>query len=101
MVGSPLAVLAGEIEPQEPGVPPLLNEHDNDQVTPLLDESLTTVAVNGAAAPATRLVEGGDVTETWIPSTWSIPELEMEEFAVQVAVKVTDKPAGAVLDGAV
>jgi len=91
----PLAVPVGEIVPQAPG------EQDNDQVTPLLDESLATVAVNWAVAPANKLVEGGGVTETWIPSTWRLPELETEEFAPQAAVKVTVKPAGGVLDGAV
>jgi len=101
VVGLPLAVLMGKIVPHELGVPPLLSEHVNDQVTPLLDASLVTVAENGAEAPASSVVEAGGVTDTWIPYTWRLEEPRMEGFAAQVAVKVTDKPAGGVLDGAV
>jgi len=57
VVAAPLAVAVGETVPHGAA------EHDTIQVTPLFVESLATVAVNWAVAPAWTVAVGG-VTET-------------------------------------
>jgi hypothetical protein len=59
VVATPLAVALGETAPQGAG------EHDIDQVTPLFDESLVTLAVTCVVAPACTVVVPAE-TETRI-----------------------------------
>jgi hypothetical protein len=54
VVATPLAVEVGETDPHA------WPEHDSVQVTPLFAESLTTVAVNCAAAPAFTVAVVGE-----------------------------------------
>ena len=90
----PLAVGPAGIEPH--GAVPQEMLH----VTPLLVGSLVTVAVNGCVpVPPTLAVEGATVTCT--PRTCIVPEAEIEELAVDVAVKVTVRPANGSESGAV
>src|SRR5215831_20964566 len=92
--GVPLAVGPAGIEPHGAGAQETL------QVTPLLVGSLLTVAVNGSVlVPSTLAVEGATVTCT--PRTCIVPDAEMEELAVDVAVKVTVRPAKGGEEGAV
>lgn len=53
VVAPPLGVVVGEIVPQEEVA------HDADHVTPLLDGSLVTVAINLVEAPASSVVVTG------------------------------------------
>ena len=92
--GVPLAVGPAGIEPHGAGA------QETVQVTPLLVGSLLTVAVNGSVlVPSTLAVEGATVTCT--PRTCIVPDAEMEELAVDVAVKVTVRPAKGGEEGAV
>ena len=61
---------------------------------------MVTVAVNCCVLlPSTLAVEGARVTCT--PSTCIVPDAEIEELAVDVAVKVTVRPASGGEEGAV
>ena len=92
--GVPPGVGPAGIEPQGAGVQETL------QVTPLLVGSLVTVAMNGCVLlHSTLAVEGASVTCT--PSTCIVPDAEIEELAVDVAVKVTVRPASGGEEGAV
>jgi hypothetical protein len=90
VVAAPLAVAVGETVPHGAG------EHDTVQVTPLFVGSLVTVAVNGAVAPTSTVAEVG-ATETVVPGTVTLAELDTEVSATGLAVTTTDKsPAGRV-----
>jgi hypothetical protein len=66
---TPLAVAAGETDPQGAA------GHDTVQMTPLLAESLVTVAVTCTAPPACTVV-GFSATET-VMGNWSLTRLEL------------------------
>ena len=93
-VAAPFAVDAGETEPHG------AVEHDTAQLTPLLLTSFATVAENACVPSANTAAELGD-TETVTPRTGMVPELDIEEFATEVALNVTVSPAGGTLAGAV
>jgi hypothetical protein len=73
---------------------------DTVQFTPLLVASLVTVAVTGTVPPASTVFIGA-LTVTVTPRTVIVPEFEIVGSAAEVAVKVTVRPAGGVLGGAV
>ena len=92
-VAAPLAVDAGDTVPHGGA------EHDTFHVTPLLLASFATVAEKACVPSANTAAELGD-TETVTPRTGMVPELDIEEFATEVALNVTVNPAGGTLAGA-
>lgn len=90
MVGTALAVEAGETVPQGAA------EQETVQVTPLLERSSVTVAVNAIVEPA-WIVLGFGATVTVIPGIVMVAELEVVGLATEVAVTVTVRfPPGCV-----
>jgi len=93
-VAAPLAVDAGDT------VPHGAVEHETVQLTPLLLATFATVAEKACVPSANTAAELGDTT-TVTPRTGMVPELDIEEFAMAVALNVTVNPAGGTLAGAV
>ncbi len=90
VVGVPLGVEVGKTVPHD------VTEHETVQVTPLFAESLVTVAVNCAVAPAASVAVFG-ATETVIPGIVTMAVADTEVLVTEVAVRVTVKlPAGAI-----
>ena len=84
MVGTPLAVVAGENVPQGG------DWHERDQATPRFFGSFATVAVNGAVAPAITVAELGFM-ETARPGTVTATEFVTVLLATAAAVTLTDR----------
>jgi hypothetical protein len=66
-------------------VPHGAGEHEALHVTPLLVGSFVTVATNGCV-PAAMTLALVTSRETVTPRTWMLPEAEIEELSVDVAV---------------
>lgn len=82
VVGTPLAVEAGETEPHGADAQVI------DHVTPLLAASLVTVAVSCAVPPAGTVLKS-TVTEMSRPGTVMFAPLRAAGFATDAAFKVT------------
>lgn len=99
MVGVPLAVAVGEIEPHDG------EAHATAQVTPWAEESPVTVAVNWTVVPTATDAGVGEI-ETAIPEppapgTVIVAEADLELAATEVAVTATVKVLAGELSGAV
>ena len=94
VVGAPLRVFVGEIEPQGPGVQP------TDQVTPLFVGSLVTVAVNCAVVLMLTVGFCG-LTDTATAATVMVALLDTLGSATDVPVTLTCKGLPSAMLGAV
>jgi hypothetical protein len=89
VTAAPLGEVVGETVPQS------APEQDNAQVTPLLAESLVTVAVNWAVVPAGTMAVPTGTTETCIPGTVTVAEADAAALLAEVAETVTTRsPSG-------
>lgn len=89
MTTAPLGDVVGET------VPHSVTEQTTAQVTPLLEGSLVTAAVNWAVVPAGTMEMPLGATETLIPGTVTVAEADTVAVLTEVAVMVTTKsPSG-------